>query len=129
MVHHRYLIASQPSQIRSPQAGRTDKHTNLVRTVILVVGFAKLALEAGADLRANTNTVSNLDRRHLVTNFNGLANDFMTDADWERTVAPTAIDGMDIRTANTAAFNLDVNVTVFKLLRFELKRYLANAPK
>ena len=94
-----------------------------MRTVILVIGFAKLALEAGADLRANTNTVSNLDGCDLVANFNSLANNFMTDADWERAVAPTASDGMDIRAANTAAFNLYVDITVFELLRFELEHH------
>ena len=94
-----------------------------MRTVIFVIGFAKLALEAGADLRANTNTVPNLNGRDLVANFDSLANNFMTDADWERAVAPTAIDGMDIRAANTAAFNLYVDITVFELLRFELERH------
>ena len=91
-----------------------------MRTVILVIGFTKLALEAGADLSANTNTVTNLNGCHLVANFDSLANDFMTDADWEWAVAPTASDGMDVRAANTAAFNLDVDVTIFELFRFEL---------
>ena len=92
-----------------------------MRTVILVIRFAKLALEAGADLSANTNTVSNLNGCYLVANFDSLANDFVTDADWERAVTPAAIDGMDIRAANTAAFNLYVDITVFELLRFELE--------
>ena len=92
-----------------------------MRAVILVIGFAKLALEAGADLSANTNAVSNFNGRHLVANFNSLANNLMTDADWKRAVAPAAIDSMDVRTANTAAFNLYVDITVFKLLRFELE--------
>ena len=45
----------------------------------------------------------------------------MTNTDWKWTIAPTAIDGMDIGTANTAAFNLDIDITIFELLRFELK--------
>ena len=44
----------------------------------------------------------------------------MTDADWERAIAPTASDGMDIRAADSAALNLDVDVTIFELLWFEL---------
>ena len=100
-----------------------------MRTVIFIIRFAKLALEAGADLSANTNTVPNLNGCHLVANFNSLANNFMTDADWERAVAPAAVDGMDIRTADTAAFNLYVDITVFELLRFELERNQLRARK
>ena len=96
------------------------QHTNHVRTVIFVIGFAKLALQAGADLSANTHTVSNFNGCHLVANFDSFANNFMTDADWEWAVAPTASDGMDVRAANTAAFDLYVDVTIFELLRFEL---------
>ena len=91
-----------------------------MRTVILVIRFAKLALQAGADLGANANAVSDLDGGHLVANFDSLANDFMTNADWERAITPTAIDCVDIGATDPAAFNLDVDVAVFELLRFEL---------
>lgn len=46
----------------------------------------------------------------------------MTDADGKWAITPASGDGMDIRTADTAALDLDVNVTVFELLWFELKR-------
>ena len=91
-----------------------------MRAVVLVIRFAKLALETGTDLSANANTVSDLDSCHLVADFDRLANNFMTDADRERTIAPTASDGMDIRAADTAALNFDVDITIFKLLWFEL---------
>ena len=121
-VHHRYL--NRESASGSGARNRLYRqHTNHVRTVIFVIRSAELALQAGADLSANTNTVSNLDGCDLVANFDCLANDFMTDADWEGTVAPTAIDGMDIRAANAAAFNLNVDITVFKLFRFELEGF------
>lgn len=93
-----------------------------MRTVILVIRLAKLALQTGADLRANTNTVANLDGCHLVADFDRLADDFMTDANWERAITPTACDGMDIGAADSAALNLDIDVTVFELLGFELER-------
>ena len=96
-------------------------HTNLVRTVVLVVRFAKLALQTGTDLGTNTNTVSNLDGCHLVADFDGLTDDFVTDADWERAIAPTTSDGMDIRAADSAALNFDVDVSIFELLWFELE--------
>ena len=91
-----------------------------MRTVVLVVRLAKLALQTGTDLSTNTNTVSNLDGCHLVADFDSLADDFVTDTDWERAFAPAASDGMDIGAADSAALNLDVDVTVFELLRFEL---------
>lgn len=91
-----------------------------MRTVVLVVRLANLALQTGTDLSANTHTVSNLDGCHLITYFDSLADDFVTDANWEGAITPTASNGMDIRAANSAALNFDVDVTVFKLLRFKL---------
>ena len=91
-----------------------------MRTVVLVIGLAKLAFQAGADLGTNSNAVSNLDGGHLVADFDGLADDFMTNANWERAITPAAIDCVDIGAADPTAFNLDVDVAVFELLRFEL---------
>ena len=93
-------------------------------TIILIVRFAKLALQTRANLSADTHTISNLDGCDFVANLDGLADDFMTDADGEWAVAPTASDGMNIRAADAAALNLDVDVAVFKLLWFELERRL-----
>lgn len=91
-----------------------------MRAVVLVVRFAKLALQTRTNLSANTDTVSNLDGCHLVADLDGFTDDLMTDADWERAIAPTASDGMDIRAADSAALNFNVDVTIFELLRFEL---------
>ena len=57
------------------------RHTNFVRAVILVVGFAALALQAGSDLSTNTNAVADLNGRYLVTDFDSFANDLMADAE------------------------------------------------
>ena len=92
-----------------------------MRAVVLVVSLAELALQAGPDLRSNTNTVSDLDGCHLLADLDSLTNDFVTDADWERAIAPTASDCMDIRAADAAALDLDVDVTVFKFLGFKLR--------
>lgn len=90
-----------------------------MRTVVLVVRLAKLAFQAGTDLSAHTNAVSNLDCCHLVADFDSLADDFMADADWKGAITPTASDGMNVRAADSAALNFDVDITVFELLRFE----------
>lgn len=55
--------------------------TNLVRAVVLVVRLANVALEAGLDLSAYTDTITNFASRNLVTNPDCLANDLMSDAD------------------------------------------------
>ena len=92
-----------------------------MRAIVLVICFAKFTLQTSPDLSADTNTVSNLDGGDLVANFDGLANNLMTNTDWKWTIAPTASDGMDIGTTNTAAFNLDIDITIFELLGFELR--------
>ena len=94
-----------------------------MRAVVLVVRLAKLALQTGTNLSANTDTVSNLDRCYLVTDFDSFADNFMSNADWERAITPAASDGMDIRAADSAAFNFDVDVTIFELLGFELEMW------
>ena len=95
-----------------------------MRTVVFLVCFAKFALQTRTDLSANANSISNLDSGHLVADFDSLADDFVTDANGEGAIAPAASDGMNIRAADTTALNLDVDVAVLKLLRFELKMRL-----
>lgn len=91
-----------------------------MRTVVLVIRLAKLAVQAGTDLSANTDTVSNFHGCDLIADFDRLADNFMTDADWERAVAPAAIDSMNIGAADTAALNFDINIAILKLLWFKL---------
>ena len=91
-----------------------------MRAVVLLIRLAKLALQARPDLSADTNTVPHLDGAHFVTDLNGLANDFMANADWKRALSPSASNSVDIGAANAAAFDLDVNITVLELLRLEL---------
>ena len=94
--------------------------TNHVWAIILVVVFALLAFEARPDLSADSNSVSDLDRLHLVANLDCMSNDFVADDEWEGSFAPAAIDGVDIATADAAAVNLDIDVVVAELLWFEL---------
>lgn len=94
--------------------------TNHVGAIILLICFAELALQTRLDLSTDANTVSNFHSRDLITDFNSLANDLVTDADWEWAVSPTASNGVDIGSANTAALNLNVNVTVFEWLWLKL---------
>ena len=95
--------------------------TNFIRTIILLIGLADLTLKARTDLRSHTNAVSDLHGRDLVPNFDRFADDFMTDADRKGTLAPAAVNGVDIRAADAAGFNLYVDVAGFERFRFELK--------
>lgn len=95
-----------------------------MRTIVLIIGLAHFALQASPNLSANTDTVSDLDGRYLFTNLDGLTNDFVSDTEWERGFSPAAGDGMDVGTAHTAGLNLDINVTIFEGLCFELENLL-----
>ena len=88
--------------------------------VVLLVRFAKLAFQTCQDLSSYPNTVPNLNGSHFVSDLNGLANDLVTNADWKRAISPSASDGVNIRTANTTALNLYVNITIFEWLWLEL---------
>ena len=89
--------------------------------VVLLICFTELALQACLDLSAHANAVSNLDRGHFVSDFDGFTNDFVADANGERAVSPSASDGVYIGSAYTAALNLDVDVPVLEWFWLELR--------
>ena len=76
--------------------------TNLMRAIILVIRLADLAFEARPNLGSNAYTIANFDRRHLVANLDGFADDFVADAKWEIGRAPSTGNGVYIGSANTA---------------------------
>ena len=91
-----------------------------MRAVILVVALALWTLQARPDLSADTDAVANLHSLDFRSNQDSLTNNFVTDANGKRSIAPAAVDGMNVRSADTAAFNLNVNIVVTELLGFEL---------
>ncbi len=99
--------------------------TNHVGAVVLVVRLAKFALQTSSDLSTDANAISNLDSGHLVANLDGLADNLVANANGEGAFAPAPIDGVDIGATDTTALDLDVDVTVFKLLWFELVQRLS----
>jgi hypothetical protein len=50
-----------------------------------------------------------------------MTNDFVTDADGKRRFTPSSVDLVNVRTTDTAAFDLDVNVVVAERFGFELR--------
>lgn len=91
-----------------------------MRAVILIVALALFALQTRPDLCSHADSVADFDGLHFVTHFDGMANDLVTDTDWERTVAPSTVNGVDIGTADTAAFDTDIDVVLVELLGLEL---------
>lgn len=66
---------------------------------------------------AGTRSTYSLD---FAPNLDGLANDFVTNADGHGGISPTPGDRMNVRATNTATFDLDVNVIVVELLGRDL---------
>lgn len=93
-----------------------------MRAVVLVITLAILAFQARRNLSADTNTVADLDGRHLVTDFDGFTNDLVSDTEGQWCLSPAACDAMNVGTADTAGVNLDVDVSVTEWLCFELQR-------
>lgn len=68
-----------------------------MRTVVLIIRLAVLALQAGRDLGADAYAVTNLDAsRTLVADLDSLADDFVTYAERHWGFSPATIDRMDI---------------------------------
>ena len=95
--------------------------TDFVRAVVVVVAFALIALQARPDLGTNANAISYLDVLHLRANFYDLADDLMAHADGCGRISPAAGNGVNVRSTNTATFDLDINVVVAKPIGLELK--------
>lgn len=57
------------------------EYPHLVRAVVLVVRLALRALEARPNLSAYTHSVSLLDKLALIADFDGLADDFVPNAE------------------------------------------------
>ena len=92
--------------------------------VVFLISLAQLAFQTRSNLRTDTDAISNLDGGYFGANFDGLANNLVANADWKWTVTPTSSDSVNVRAANTAAVDLDVDVIFFKLLRLELRNRL-----
>lgn len=52
----------------------------MLRTVVLVSVLADVTRKVGPDLRADTDAIAHLDRRHLGTHAHRLTHDLMPDA-------------------------------------------------
>lgn len=91
-----------------------------VWAVVLLVGLAVAASQVGANLGTNTDTVADLDGLDILSDLDSTANNLVTDAEWEWGTTPTTGDGVDVRSADTACINGNINVAVLEWLKLEL---------
>ena len=61
----------------------------MVGAVVLIVGLAVSASQVGANLGTYANSVTDLDALDALADFDGLADDFVTDAYGQRAFAPS----------------------------------------
>lgn len=65
-------------------------------------------------------SVANLDGGDILSDLDCAANNFVTNTQRQRNLSPTTSDGVQIRSANTACVNGDVNVSALERLKLEL---------
>lgn len=94
--------------------------TNHMWAIILVVTLALWTFQARPNLSTHAHSIPSLDRLDFGSNLDGVADDFVTDCQRHGSLAPPSIDCVHIGPADTATFNLDVDVMVTELLGFEL---------
>ena len=71
-------------------------------------------------MSTNANAVTDFDGGNLGTDLDGLTNDLVTNSDRCRGISPPTSDGVYIRTTDTTALDLNVNIIVTELLWLEL---------
>lgn len=92
---------------------------NLILAVGLVVILALTAVLARPNLRTSTNTITDLGEGDLVAYTKDLADDLVADSERVGAVTPVAADGVTVTGADTAAFDLDVDIVLAKGTRLE----------
>jgi hypothetical protein len=91
-----------------------------MRAVVLLVCLAVVALQAGSDLRANTNSVADLNSLYIIADLDSASDNLVANAKRHGSIAPASSDSVNIRTTDTASVDSNVNVAVTELLQFEL---------
>lgn len=98
---------------------------NSVGAVVLLVRLAVGASEVGTNLSTNTSTVADLEVLDLGADLDDLANDLVSYAERQRNVlAPSASDCVDVRSADTAGIDGDINIVFLEFLEGKLAEAL-----
>jgi hypothetical protein len=94
---------------------------HLLRTVILLILLASAASQVSPDLSADADPIANFDIFDGIANADGMADDFVTDAQRDGVVAPTTRYLVNIAGANAAGGDCDIDIAVFEFLELELR--------
>lgn len=81
-----------------------------MRAINLIPILALLALQASSNLRTNTDPLSDLHKRNILSNPQHLADNLMTNTDGIRGAAPARTDSVNIGLADSAGLDLNVDV-------------------
>jgi hypothetical protein len=94
---------------------------DLVGAVVLLVVLALVAGKIGANLSTDTSAVSNLDAGDLVTDLDNLADNLVSYAERKRKLlSPSSGNGVDVRSADTAGVNSNVDIVLLEFLERKL---------
>jgi len=85
-----------------------------LRAVVLLVTLAVDALSAGTDLSTNTDSLALLELGNLVTDSEDLADNLVSDTERERSVAPSTSNGVNVRSANSAGIDRDIDIVLLE---------------
>ena len=88
-----------------------------LRAVVLLVALAVDALSAGTDLSTDTDSLTLLELLDLVTDPDDLADDLVSNTKRKRSAAPSTSDGVNIRAANSASIDSDIDIVLLEGLR------------
>ena len=101
------------------------ERTDPLRAVSLVSVLALLALQAGTNLRTNTDSLSGLDESDILPYPQDLANNLVANTNGIIGSSPSRPNHMNIRLANTTGFDLNVDIVGLKGLGSVLSLALA----
>lgn len=99
--------------------GITHIRRDALRAVVLVIVVAWSALHTTTDLRANTDTVTDLDVFNILSNSHRLSDNLVSNDEREMALAPALLEGVQVRAADTAVGDGDFDVVGAEGLWFE----------
>lgn len=91
----------------------------LVWAVVLVALFARPALHAAGDLRADADTLADLELGDLVADTRDMPDNLVSCDKGQLGLAPTLGEGVDVRAAHAAVGDGDLDIVLLEGLRPE----------
>lgn len=91
-----------------------------MRTIILIVGFADLAVQTSPHLSPNTCSIANVEFFHIFAYSNHLSHNLVSNTKRKLCLTPTTRQRVNITTANSTSFDTDVDVMLPKTFRRKL---------